>query len=677
MDLRSWNILEQPIIPLDGEWEFSSDILVFQSTRSSSSETISNSSSLWAPISVPGAWNSRQLETPGGEDSSQTSFFPEPKPGLGIGTYRLTILMPDGHSEPYGLKINDTSTAFQLFINGELIHENGKIGLSRLDMVPSYKHPIIILPQDPKRSEIYLEMKFSNFYHNTGGIRKSIELGAAHDIFAVKSEEVSLGWFAFGSTFIMALYHLAIFFMRTKEKSSLWFALFCLDVSFRSFFTGSVFAYEIAPDSLWVWIHRLDLITFILAMPFFSFFIHSVFPLEFRKTYIYLNLVFSAFFGLLVLLSESQVYMKYMIFFQILVGIGILYSSYAIVSALAKKREGSVLFSIGSGILFLTVINDILNQLLIINTAYLANWGMLGFLFVQATMLSVRFTSAFGKLEDLQKSLEEKVESRTKDLDLARRQAEKANDLKDQFLSLVSHDLRSPISTVIGLLSLLENARDKLTEAEVSEYLRSAQNISRDSLHMISNLLENVRIQSGEIQVFPKPLHAAYLVDSIIEKFRPNLESKSIFVQNETNPEDTLIADKVLLKEVLVNLLSNAIKFSNSHSKIKIYTERSENLFRFFVQDEGVGMNPEKLASLYSRKTNKTNLGTAGEVGTGLGIPLIHEIIEAWKGELIVQSNPGSGTVFQFSIPQPKSLPKATTHFNQDQESPDLGPAIS
>ncbi|TGK05112.1 GHKL domain-containing protein [Leptospira langatensis] len=625
LDLRDWDLKTSPLVSLDGEWEFFNGLEIPAKT---SSKTY---------IHVPGSWN--QFPLPNGEHG-----------GEGTGTYRLTVLLGNPIKD-LALQMGDISTAYKIYLNGKLLADNGVVGGTKDSMTPSYKHPIILLDAESKELNFVIEV--SNFYHITGGIRKSIFLGPILDIFESKKQEISLGWVVFGATFLMGLYHLILFFMRRVDKSAIWFAFFCIDLSIRGFFTGSVFIYEITQDKYWVYIHKLDLLSFVLALPLFSLFLRSLFPEDFHKHFNTAFVSVGAFFALIVLLTPATEYMWYIQIFQAIVGLIIVFFLVLMIYCIFKKREGAVLFAVGAVFLFLATLNDILNQALIIKTRYIANWGLLSFLFSQTIMLSFRFSNAFVRLEELQRSLEQKVLDRTSQLEEAKHVAEEANSMKDTFISLVTHDLRSPITTIMGILQLIENDYEQLDDMSIKEWLKRAENTSSQSLEMIATLLDLNRLKSGSFPMDNSLIYVFPEVEGVLAKLWAQANSKKLDIRNSIPNDIRMNVDRALFSEIFVNLLSNAIKFCREGDSIEIDFSSKPNAMEFTVKDSGIGIPKEMIPGLFSTEIRSTRLGTNKESGTGLGLPLVYSIISAYHGRISVESQEQKGSKFTFSIPQP------------------------
>jgi PAS domain S-box-containing protein len=228
----------------------------------------------------------------------------------------------------------------------------------------------------------------------------------------------------------------------------------------------------------------------------------------------------------------------------------------------------------------------------------------------------------------------------------------KLNDAKDRFISIVSHDLRSPFSSILGFTDLLLND-DELTEEEKKQYARYIQESSKSMLALVNSLLDWTRLQTGRIRFEPEKFHASGVVDEAVQVLAGSALQKKITIINEVSKDVVVFADKGLLMQVLNNLISNAIKFTRQGGEILISVKPSDKLrfLEFSVKDNGVGIQESNLNNLFRVETKFTSEGTAGEKGSGLGLSLVKEIIEKHGGTIRVESEYGKGSNFLFTIP--------------------------
>ncbi|MGB0682743.1 MAG: response regulator [Magnetovibrionaceae bacterium] len=252
----------------------------------------------------------------------------------------------------------------------------------------------------------------------------------------------------------------------------------------------------------------------------------------------------------------------------------------------------------------------------------------------------------------------------TRDLDVARQEAEEAREkaeeatkTKDKFVSLIAHDLRSPISTIQGMAGLIlanpEDVVDKVLRSQVD----TIRSLSDQILHMLGELLDLARLQAGTIVVKPAFLDARYVLEDVIARIDHLAHKKAIRIENDLPPRTRIFADRTLIGQVLQNLLSNAVKFSHEGGSVRFYLPEDKPGV-IACADQGVGVSADLREKLFLLEEKTATTGTSGEPGTGFGLPLSHQIVEAHSGELFFQSGEDGGSVFMVELPvvRPKVL---------------------
>ncbi|MCJ7553055.1 MAG: ATP-binding protein [Ignavibacteriaceae bacterium] len=225
------------------------------------------------------------------------------------------------------------------------------------------------------------------------------------------------------------------------------------------------------------------------------------------------------------------------------------------------------------------------------------------------------------------------------------------NHAKDNFISILSHDLRAPFTSILGFTEILLN-ETYLTEAEKVEYLNYIHNSSANQLQLVNYLLDWSRLQTGRLQIEPVRLLAQGVVFNCVSSLTGNAIRKNIDIKVNINDNIYILADERLLTQAFTNLISNSIKFSQDGKVIEISAERfNEDMIEFVIKDEGVGISPEYQARLFRFEKMFSTSGTKGERGTGLGLPLVKEIIEKHKGQIWFYSEQNEGSEFHFTIP--------------------------
>ncbi|MDH5637150.1 MAG: sensor histidine kinase [Nitrospinota bacterium] len=255
-------------------------------------------------------------------------------------------------------------------------------------------------------------------------------------------------------------------------------------------------------------------------------------------------------------------------------------------------------------------------------------------------------------LETAKVELEAKVADRTAKLSQEKNKAEEATLLKDKFVALVSHDLRSPLGSMINMLELVKPEKTDLTGTENNRRLMSmATRAAHGLMDMIDNLLDISRLQTGSVRVSKKQVNVRLLIESIAQTERFRADEKEVQIVNQVPPDYFLHADYHLYGEVIQNLLSNAVKFCRPGDSVTIYRPEDQP-GALAIRDTGVGIPPDTISHLFDHSQKTTSQGTAGERGSGLGLPYCHDIMEAHGGYIRVESEPGSGSVFTITAPE-------------------------
>mgnify|MGYP001241866371 FL=1 len=244
----------------------------------------------------------------------------------------------------------------------------------------------------------------------------------------------------------------------------------------------------------------------------------------------------------------------------------------------------------------------------------------------------------------LQKEAEAQLRKVTEDL-------KQANASKDKFFSIIAHDLRTPLIGLIGYAEILSEDIDELETSEIKEYASNIVDISRQTIKLLSNLLEWSRLQTGKIQYNPADVKIHSLVNNIFQLLKSNAQHKEIELINSTDENHIAFADENMIYSVLNNLTSNAIKFTRVGGRIEVSSEIKGEEIVVTVKDNGVGIDEENLKNLFELDKSFTTPGTQNEKGSGLGIILCRDFIKKHGGKIWVESKVGEGTSFYFTLP--------------------------
>ncbi|MDD4554431.1 MAG: ATP-binding protein [Bacteroidales bacterium] len=237
------------------------------------------------------------------------------------------------------------------------------------------------------------------------------------------------------------------------------------------------------------------------------------------------------------------------------------------------------------------------------------------------------------------------------ELEKQKRELIELNATKDKFFSIIAHDLRSPITTLISLAEVLRTDIDLITVDETHEILTSLHSLSRNYLKLLDNLLQWARIQTGRMVADPQPFDLITIINEVIDFYKVTAAEKRVNLVSRVSGTLTVIADHNMIKTVLRNLISNALKYTAMDGTVTIATGREPGFATVIVSDTGLGMTPTAIESLFKLEKTFSTAGTANEKGTGLGLILCKEFVEKNGGTISVESEFGQGSTFSFTVP--------------------------
>jgi two-component system, OmpR family, phosphate regulon sensor histidine kinase PhoR len=228
----------------------------------------------------------------------------------------------------------------------------------------------------------------------------------------------------------------------------------------------------------------------------------------------------------------------------------------------------------------------------------------------------------------------------------------KIEHLKSQFVSMVSHELKAPISAVHGFLNLLLDNKVPLTDAQKADFLQRSQTRLDSLIKMVNDLLDISRMEMKSVQREIKDLNPQEILSGILELFRYDIQKKELKVSviNE-NESAVIMADKEELTRIYTNLISNAIKYNNQNGEIKINFNTDSRYLITEIKDSGIGLKPNEKEKLFREFFRAKNEKTKNISGTGLGLSIVKRIIDSYAGKIEVDSIYNEGTVFKVYLP--------------------------
>ena len=230
------------------------------------------------------------------------------------------------------------------------------------------------------------------------------------------------------------------------------------------------------------------------------------------------------------------------------------------------------------------------------------------------------------------------------------------NAAKDKFFSIISHDLRSPFNSLLGITEYIYQSYDNLSSTEIRESVKNIYSSSQKLYNLILNLLEWSRLQSGRFEIDKTEIELENLIDEMKNLYTESATAKNISISTEIPKNLFILADKYMIETILRNLISNAIKFTKAGGKIKLQAIAKGSFAEIAVIDNGIGITKENLKNLFRIDEQFRRDGTANEKGTGLGLILCKEFVEKNGGTIAVESGERKGSRFSITIPLHKVL---------------------
>ncbi len=238
--------------------------------------------------------------------------------------------------------------------------------------------------------------------------------------------------------------------------------------------------------------------------------------------------------------------------------------------------------------------------------------------------------------------------------ELARSQHElaEASKSKDRFLSILAHDLRGPFNALLGFSSLLHDDYDQYSDEAKRQYVRQIYKSSEQLFHLLVNLLQWTRLQTGKITYSPTEYDLVKTAQEAKNEITQFARDKDITITTDMPESLPVVHDNSMLHGAIINLLSNAIKYSHRNDKVELKIEDQQDYAVIAIADNGIGLDIEDPEELFRIDRQYKRPGTEEESGTGLGLILVDEFVKRHQGYIEVDSRKGKGSIFRIFIPK-------------------------
>ncbi|MFB4324497.1 ATP-binding protein [Priestia sp. BR_2] len=624
LQLEEWDFGTDGSIALNGKWAFYwNQLLDPDDLKQGSFPAVS------AYVDMPEYWTNYSLNG-------------RKLPADGYATYRLTISGLDSE-EPIALKLRNIYSSYALWVNDTLAASAGKPESTHEASIPKYGPSVVVPVKPDSDGRLTLLVQVANFTYPKGGINNAFELGDAKQLQQEKSVELVRDSLVIGSLLVIAVYHVILYVLRRNDVTPLYFGLFCMCMAVRTMLVGSRFILEIFPAFSWVWFAKVSYLTIYVGELFLISYIYHLFPQFLSRKVWRLTQFFTISLTLLVLITDIRVYDYSLIPFQIYsIGL-VLYAVYASIRVARQRQEGAVLLILGFTLIFLTAVNDTLNRNGVFTTPALLQYGVLGFVFLQALLLSMKFSRAFSQVERLSERL----------LTL--------DKLKDEFLAKTSHELRTPLHGIIGLADALIDGSSGKLPSPVIDLLRLMKVSGQRLAHLVNDILDFSKLKHQEIGLVLVTVNLRLAVELTLQVLNPLAEKKGLRLSHQLPDDMYVMADENRLQQILHNLIGNAIAYTETGT-VTVTAKRLQGQVSVQITDSGIGIAEADLDRIFESFEQINPLDRSQQGGTGIGLSITKKLVELHGGRIGVTSGVGEGSTFSFTLPmagegKPKSPP--------------------
>lgn len=259
-------------------------------------------------------------------------------------------------------------------------------------------------------------------------------------------------------------------------------------------------------------------------------------------------------------------------------------------------------------------------------------------------------TFLYHKKQKNQKKINKDLAEKNYVITIQKEQLEKSIASRNKLFTILSHDMRSPFLGLTGFADLLYDEYSTLPEEEKKHIVYEMRNSIKKIFQQINDMFEWAKLQIGFYEYMPKNIDLFNSIVLTMNVFSGNTIKKSIKVLNLVKPNTYIFADQNMVNSILRNLISNAIKFSPKNSEIIIKLIEKNEYYEVIIEDKGVGIEQDQIDDIFNANKINTTIGTDGEVGNGLGLIIVKEMVEMNEGKIWVESEINKGTKFIFTL---------------------------
>ena len=414
LNLELTDISTTQSIKLEGDWEF-----------------------YWNQLLKPGDFKDKEI-TPdlyGKVPKPWTKYMIDSVniPYQGFATYRLLInKKADSVETIYGLKVSTVFSNYKLWVNGNFIEEVGKVGKSKDVSEPKFAYkdiPFILDPDKESTEKIEIIFQVSNYTHRRAGLQKPIYFGI-FDVLRSQTRSMDvLNLIILGIILVIGINHLIMYLIRRKDVSNLYFGIISIVMILRNITTGDRIITHIFPNINWELLVKLDNFSGFGTIPLFALFIYTLYKSDFPKWLFKTIVIMGIIVTIIVFASPQNFYGKLRMLFEMYIGLFGLYLTFGVLMVAAiRKRPFAFYAFLGMFVLYATAINDLLSSMGVVQSAYVAPYGLVAFMLIQSVTITFKSAKAINQNEKLGDELRKEKENLEKNINERTQELQKQHD---------------------------------------------------------------------------------------------------------------------------------------------------------------------------------------------------------------------------------------------------------
>ncbi len=625
IDISKHEFIENPYVTLDGAWDFYwNELLTPQQIATGTYDS--------APINVPISWA-----------NTKDSVLPN----FGYATYQLKVKAPS-NAPRLVFQTKFIASNCKIYIDDALIMQQGDVGKRVKES--SYNSMPIHLELPPVQDSFRITIQVSNFKTNRSGLLYHTFLGDEHIATKGQKQQIFYGLAFWGGTFFIALLLIGCYFIFSVNESIIYLGLAFLSFGYwRTSADMKIFNIFFI-DFDWEWSIRLELLGVILTFFFLAGSMEKFYTTYAPKVFAIILQSVQLIFVVLVLIAPITWVFELIFYHLFVVFASIVYMSIIIKRAIKDKRH-NIWF-----VLVALITTALASSIYVVMDIFYHQgdsiYFLLEFLFLGSLLLMVLYQQ-FSNIVKLGQKANAAIEA------------------KERFLSVISHEMRTPMNGILVVSDLLE--KTPLNE-EQQGYITTLQSSGKNLTALIEDLLDNTRIKEGKLQIQHKVFDVHALFQETIHVCHLLLDQKHVVLRLhlDENAPRKAIGDSKRIKQVLDNLIDNAIKFTEDGSVDVFVSAQAIDDDQFTLQcnvkDTGIGIETTVQNEIFEQFSQANSNLNREYGGIGLGLSICKQLVDLMKGNISVESEKGKGSVFSFEVP----LNRCKERINEIPKSPPL-----